>query len=51
MTKPRAKEWPPEKSPCKTILEMDDETLESNHHTQEWDSKAIHDATTVKGHH
>ena len=51
MTKLCAKEWPLEKSPCKTIFEMDDETLGSNHHTQEWDSTAIQDATTVKGHH
>ena len=51
MTKPCAREWPPEKSPCETILEVDDEALGSNHHIQEWDSKAIQDATTVKGHH
>ena len=33
MTKPHAREWPPERSPCKTIPEMDDEALESNHRT------------------
>ena len=51
MTKPHAKEWPPEKSPCETILEMNDEVLGRNHRTQEWDSKAIQDATMVKRHH
>ena len=51
MTKPHTREWPPERSPCETILETDDETLGSNHRTQEWDSKAIEDATMVEGHH
>ena len=51
MTKLHTREWPPERSPCETILETDDEALESNHRTQVWDSKAIQDATTVKGHH
>ena len=41
MTKPRAREWPLEGSPCKTILEMDDEVLGRNHRTQEWDSEAV----------
>ena len=51
MTKPHAREWPLERSPCETIPEMDDEALESNHRIPEWDSKAIQDATMVKGHH
>ena len=51
MTKPRAREWPLERSPCETILETDDEVLGNNHRTQEWDSKAVQDTTTVKGHH
>jgi hypothetical protein len=51
MTKPCAREWPPEGSLCETILEMGDEVLGRNHHTQEWDSKAVQDATMVKGHH
>jgi hypothetical protein len=51
MTKPRAREWPPERSPCETILETDDEIQGSNHCTQEWDSKTVQDTTMVKGHH
>ena len=51
MTKPRAREWPPERSPCETVPEMDDEALGSNHRIQEWGSKTTQDATTVKGHH
>ena len=51
MTKPRARESPPEGSPCETILETGDEVLGRNHHTQEWDSKAVRDATTVKRDH
>ena len=51
MIKPHAREWPPEMSPHETILEMGDEALGSNHRIQEWDSKAVQDTTTVKGHH
>jgi ribosomal protein L5 len=51
MTKPRAREWPLEKSLCETILEMNDEAPGSHHHTQEWDSKAVQDAIMVKEHH
>ena len=51
MTKPCAREWPLEGSPHKTTLETGDEVLERNHHTQEWDSKAVQDATMVKGDH
>ena len=51
MTKPRAREWPPEGSLCETALETGDEVLGRNHHTREWDSKAAQDITTVKGDH
>ena len=51
MTKPHTREWPPERSSCETILETDDEVLGRNHRTQEWDSKAVQDTTTVKEHH
>ena len=36
MTKHCAREWPPGRSPCETIPEMDDEALGSNHRIQEW---------------
>ena len=39
-----------EKSPCETILGMD-EGLGCNHHTQEWNSETVQDVTTVKGYH
>jgi hypothetical protein len=51
MTKPRARGWPPERSPHETVPEMDDEALGSNYRIQEWGSKATQDATMVKGHH
>jgi hypothetical protein len=51
MTKPHAREWPPEGSPHKTTLETGDKALGRNHRTQEWDSKAARDVTTVKGDH
>ena len=51
MTKPHTREWPPEGSPHETTLEMGDEVLGRNHRTQEWDSKAAQDITTVKGDH
>ena len=41
ITKPRAREWPPERSPSETILRMDDEGLGNSHCTQEWDLKAV----------
>ena len=51
MTKPHTREWPLERSPCETILKMDDEELGHNHHTQEWDSRVMKDNTMIKGHH
>ena len=51
MTKPCAREWPPKGSPRETTLETGDEALGRNHHTQEWDSKAVRDVTMVKGDH
>ena len=51
ITKPCTREWPPERSLHKAIPKMDDEALGSNHRTQEWDSKAVQDTTTVKEHH
>ena len=57
VTKPRAREWPLEKSPHETIIQRCNDYVlvlhhqEHNHHTQEWDSKAVQDLTTVKEYH
>ena len=49
MTEPHTREWPLKRSPHETITRIDDEGL--NRRTQEWNSEAIQNATTVKGHH
>ena len=51
ITKPHAGEQPLKRSPCETILEMDDKELGYNHYTREWDSRVMQDATTMEEHH
>ena len=49
MTKPHAGEQPLEGSLHKMITRINDEELGHNHHTREWGSKVVQDATTMGG--